>query len=270
MKKNLIALERDIPYDWDDYGVWCSFYYDPNEKKIIRSDYGHGTDDAYSGVSYEIAIANGMVTRDEIIDALIERFNKYVTSVFNYASNFSGKRINMPCSVERGRKFRGEGIATCVFVEHSMYHSDKTLVEVIDPTTNIAYNISSSYVKLHSDGILDYFKKWVSENNKLGSVIHQLAYDASYSHCDRVSFDDNWVLFVRDVVTKYMGREISGEYTNVDNEKKAQKLKEKNDKLYAENIDRVRAWAREKFAGRSESDIEEIIDKTMKKYYTKK
>ena len=75
---------------------------------------------------------------------------------------------------------------------------------------------------------------------------------------------------MRDVVTKYMGREISGDYTNVDNEKKAQKLKEKNEKLYAENIDRVRAWAREKFAGRPESEIEEIIDKTMKKYYTKK
>ena len=39
-----IAIEKDIPYDWDDYGTWADILYSLKDKKIIVDYYGHGSD----------------------------------------------------------------------------------------------------------------------------------------------------------------------------------------------------------------------------------
>ena len=40
-----VQLELNIPYDNDDYDVWCSIYYDTQEHKIEKSRFGHGSPD---------------------------------------------------------------------------------------------------------------------------------------------------------------------------------------------------------------------------------
>ena len=269
LKDRYIVLEADIPYDWDDYGVWCSFYYDMQEKEIVRSNFGHGTGDSYKGVPWRTAIEQGLTKYEDLVSVVVDHFGGSIIRVLSYAGDFVDKRICLPCTVSRGRKFKGDGIAVRVFEEKSMYYPTKTLCEVLDPVTKVARNICAGYVELKMDNLLDVFKSWSVKNEKLPNLIHQLAYDASYSSCDRETFNRNWRMFVRAVVSEAAVEDL-GEYTNIDDEAKAEKLRIKNEQLYNDNIDKVTAWANDKFGGtKSEEEIADIISRTMKKYYTR-
>lgn len=270
-----ILLEGEIPYDNDDYGVWCSFYYDVYEKKIVRSNYGHGMDDPYNGIHYQKAIEQGIITYDELVDAMIDHFQGCILYTQKASFIYEGKTICLPCEVKvkGSRKYRKPtGIAVRVFKEVSRYYPTKVFCEVLDPDTKQACNIRAGRVSIVTDSSLEQFRDWAKRSKYLGHLIHQLAYKASYYHCDALHFSDNWEMFVRMAASEGASERLAalGEYTNADNDAKAEKLRIRNQQLYDENIENVRKWAHEKFDGeKSEEEIEEIIDRTMKRHYTK-
>ena len=62
-----ISLETAIPYDWDDYDMYCDIFLEISTGKIVDKYYGHGEYDTFPKdeiMPYKTAIDLGLITSD--------------------------------------------------------------------------------------------------------------------------------------------------------------------------------------------------------------
>lgn len=267
-----VALERNIGYDWDDYGVWCSFYYDTETKEIVRFTSGHGTNnepDKYK--ERKEAVELGIITNEEIVDALLNKFSGVILNTAKNITNLSceSAAYALKCEVNGGRKYKGEAIFTHSFIKRCKFNSyyDKWYAEVVDVANKKGYNVNPAYVVIKTPGeeILDKCKKFILENDKVGMMIHQCAYQASYSSCDSRYFNQNFEALVQIALKT---DEPITDYVNEETEEQQRKEAEKKAAYIAEKLKDVTEWANNKFKGiKTDEEIADIIERTMNKYY---
>ncbi len=256
-----VALECGIAYDWDDYGVWCSFYYDLTEGKVIRDDYGHGQGGQVNereAIPYKEAIAQGLISVETLASAVL----KAVRIPYIYDEEvMAGEGCAIPCAIRKGRKMKGENLICVGIVRELSYvqprygheHNYDKFAIVYDPVNNVKCKTAFRNVTFninHSECIL---RAVVSNPDKnLWTLIHCLAYGASY-------LADSICTLIRKGIAQVERPNLE----NVIDPWETKRVNAKQEKHRAS----VEAWAREKLAGESEDKIQQVIERTLQKYY---
>lgn len=257
-----IALETSIPYDWDDYDLYCDIFLEISSGKIIDKYYGHGEYETFPKeeiMPYNKAIELGIVTSEYIKNAIYhELFEPYYTegklSNIYFVANCS-KNVCIPCFVNGGRKFRGSGIFVGITSKYNYYsHYNDFTYWIADPISKTISSVNPKFIDVNNiDEIKEKIRKNVISYDNLGKIIHLLAYKVSLYGCDT-----KYLEALRDNIAfskPFIDIDID-DFENLD--KKKEKAKKRKD---------IERWAHNKFDGNKTSEeIEKIINKTLEKY----
>lgn len=263
-----VALECGIAYDWDDYGKWCSFFYDLKEGKVIRDDYGHGQGgnvNEREAIPYKEAIAQGLISVETLASAVLEAvYTPYISDEDVMASG----EYSVPCAIRKGRKMRGEKLICVGIVRELSYlqprygnerNYDKFAI-VYDPAQNIKCKTAIKNVVFSINRSECILRAIINNPTKnLWTLIHCLAYGASYSACDSRYLAENIHSLIRQGMTQVERPNLEGVIDPWD----TKRVNTKREKHRAS----VEAWAREKLAGESEDKIQQVVERTLQKYY---
>lgn len=271
-----IALELKISYDFEDFDLWKSNFYDIENDCIVVDNYGHGQGPKITEyIDWKTAIDNNIVEVNKIVDAICKHLN-----ICNYtARDFSsrGKMAFIPCSIVKGRKMKGDNkYLLCTILEHNTYmrrmygsnYFDKEISLVYDPEKNQLCEVNPDYIELHYSSV-DRIKTAVNKDvyYNLKKLIHAIAYRQSYAACDTRNYKYSIVSLINEGSNiKLDISKATNPWKDKNREKKAQKLAKTKEQLRAELVD----WANMTFPNESEEfkneKIEKVLNKQMKRY----
>ena len=257
-----IALETEIPYDWDDYDLYCDIFLDMSTGKIVNKYYGHGSYDTFPKeeiMPYNKAIELGVVTSEYIKNAIYhELFEPYYTegklSNIYFVANCS-KNVCIPCFVNGGRKFRGSGIFVGITSKYNYYsHYNDFTYWIADPISKTISSVNPKFIDVTSiDDIKEKIHRNVISYDNLGKIMQRLAYKVSLYGCDT-----KYLEALRDKIAfskPFFDIDIN-EFENIDEKKNKEKKRKEMER-----------WAHNKFDGiKTKEEIEKIINKTFEKY----
>lgn len=262
-----IALETNIAYDWDDYDLWAAFYYDTEKDEVLGTKYGHGSGDGISApMDYRQALEVAPELREKIAKAVAQKLGQIAD--IRDAFRGSSSQFSVPCSVSpKCRKVKGSGLVLIRFFEEKSRYSyyPKSMALVYDPARNITAKIESKNVALDINGVEvareSLIRGALKSDENLWSLIHCLAYNVSYSACDHRYLAADIHSLTRSGLPEELTQKI--DLANVpDPAEEAAR-----ERRFAKNRPNIVAWALAKFPEKSEEEREEIVQKTLNKYY---
>ena len=264
MSKRYVVIEKNIPYDWDDYDLWANVLYDLEENKIIVSKFGHGTSCTYENESTE---DESLIDRSKFDSVMAKELCNYVN-----VEKLHGMSASI--TINQGRKLKGNNLTLIgyksvvnKFASMRSYHGTvyDTFAEVYDKEQNVIRNINPSYIKFNDD----YIKQLVLKSIKkvsIGMLAHLIAYRTSYSSCDSDNLKYCITKYCQDYLNEQEDIDLNGAI-NIDDKAKADKIAAKKAKRLEENIDSITKWAKEQLPNGTDEEIKELINKVIKKYY---
>lgn len=275
-----IVIEDGIPYDWDDYDLYGCVYLDMNDFKIKTTQYGHGTklfngDFGYA-IYEDLELPKGVQSGLDwmIKDAVLQWMKDHhsVADVLRSPECLVNLNLCVPCSVNKGRKLKGDNLVLLrVKTIRDYFNRVDYKALVADTKKKICCWISWWYVNPDIDYVENHlFASQVKyEDETSWSMAHLLAYDMSYAAIDRRNYKnkETAILYHAGALSWQMPANLE-EFTDPWEEKALAKKRAKAQKTYDEHLPNVQKWAHEKFDNeKTPEEVEEIINKTMKKYY---
>lgn len=273
--QRLVLLEKDIAYDWDDYDVWGAFYFDLDTREIRCFKYGHGSGnpgEKNEVMEYHEALKQGLVGIRELALAVIK-----VTG-FSCRSTYGMPSCNcaLPCSIKRGRKMKGDDlILVSVFREKSFVQplyggetSYDTFGLVYNPEMNLLCKTAFGNIDIKEWSRAEYIANAIeADPGLIGILVHCLAYHISYSACDSGYKAQNLShLLVKGLALSERPNmeDAVDPWEEKKNRGREERKRAKQEKARSD----VEAWARDKMKGKSEEEIQRVIQRTLDKYYS--
>ena len=255
-----IVIEKDIPYDWDDYGVAADILYSLKEKKIIVDYYGHGSDpiiNENNSVDFSAIKSFDKCMLTDMAKAILQRINiepnnralKVDTCLFNID-------LNVKCHVIGGRNKTDNAVFLYAYTKRNQYNSyyNEERAKIYYCDKNVIMDIPLRYVVFQTvdDSLFNKLIDIVSQKIKFSA--HIIAYQISYSACDtRYAKNDinRLILDCYDKITV----DLDGVTDVAETRKKA--------KIMA----KLAAWANEKLTDKTEEEKREICERIYIKKY---
>lgn len=276
MKKQFIILESDIMYDNDDFGLFADIVYNINDNKIMVEYYGHGVGPKYLNDDNQVfkldyAIENNIIQENVIKTNLLNylNFKTYISNIDFYRFN---TEFNLPCAVIGGKFKTEKGILIkiiqrkCKSMNFGKLVNDKIEKAVVYFTDkNYIREINTNLVTLKLNNILcDNFINNIIKNTNIKLLTHLIAYSISYASCDKHLKNGNII----DIISQNCKDDDYIIPTDVKNLSEETRKQNQNKKLSEKRKD-IEIWANQKFKGiKTEDEINEIIERTLKKYYS--
>lgn len=281
-----VVLENAVPYDWDDYGVWADTLFDRQEMTFSASYYGHGCGpDPLQGYAIGVheAIESGLFTEEAFKVAMICAWIPGLLDLNVRPSitvdDFSC--LNIPCTVGRGRKWKGSGIflhqfdtefelpVYCSWRRGGIVKTSRT-ARILDVQNNTIVECNRDYVVFDEEPLMKVMEearvKVIEQGLKnftLFTLYHMKAYNISYSGCDTRMFGD----YIRDLrtvkgslLTPYMEVDLTNVKDPIGDERN-RKAAEYRAKKRQDIIN----WAAT-LEVESEEERQRIIERTINKY----
>ena len=277
--KRYVLIEKEIPFDNDDFYVWANIYYDLQEKQVFVSKFGHGDNCKFVDESTEDI---NLINKEDFCKSMLNTFSRFNESF--YMDNFFYRYFSesycplfIPCVVNKGRKFKGNLTLICYEQKLNKFASRYRMVYdtyaiVWDKVKNQSCRINPSYIEFgdNKEQLRDiiYHSLLLQPITRLA---HLYAYSISYYSCDTRNLDREITNIVGTYLKK-LNKENQEELdrlnvVNIDDLREIKKAKEKNEKKWEANKDNVYAWAKAQLPNGTEEQVQNLVDKVKNKYY---
>lgn len=204
---NNIILENGICYDNDDYDLYGFTYYSLTDDSVHSGSYGHG--DYSLGIDKHISIDEIAEKYPDIVDDVKSMIK---TGIIKYLINsgFIGSCYNnyelpinhlmsLPCSVNRGRKMKGDNLVLVKIIQtRDYFNRSENIAIVVDPEKKQKCKVSLSYVELNYDIIKNALNNIDIDQVSFNKVTHYFAYKMSYASCDTYYAKQSLVSIIED------------------------------------------------------------------------
>lgn len=266
-----VTLVSQLPYDWDDYDLFCDIYFVLATGEIKKVHYGHGNYETFPKeeiIDYKEAIENNIISPERIKQAIFDKFFDKKYTIEGLSSNCFVQncehKVSIPCVVKGGRKFQGKGIylgIKKVYNDYTMSYDEKYMVA--DKVNKTISSVNPKFIELYNvESVRKHIYDNVMQREPIGKLIHLLAYQASYYACDTRKLNAS----IEEIAFSNFGKLNAefDEYVNLDELKKKERKLAKKEKARPN----VEKWAYDKFGSvKTKEEIEEIIERTLNKYY---